>query len=67
MSSLLRVCAARGTWVEKPDLSKVDEIGWTQLIPGSGHGVGGFVSVSKFEVWGKPVPRTVKRPSGGRD
>jgi hypothetical protein len=47
----------RGTWVEKPDLSKVDEIGWTQLMPGSGHGVGGFVAVSKFEVWGKPVPR----------
>jgi hypothetical protein len=46
-----------GTWVEKPDLSRVDEIGWAQLIPGSGHGVGGFVSVSKFEVWGKPVPR----------
>jgi hypothetical protein len=36
----------RGTWVEKPDLSKVDEIGWTQLMPGSGHGVRGFVSVS---------------------
>lgn len=48
----------RGTWVEKPDLSKVDEIGWAQLMPGSGHGVGGFVAVSKFEVWGKPVPRT---------
>lgn len=48
----------RGTWVEKPDLSKVDEIGWTQMMPGSGHGVGGFVAVSKFEVWGRPVPRT---------
>jgi hypothetical protein len=48
----------RGSWVEKPDLSKVDEIGWTQLMPGSGHGVGGFVAVSKFEVWGRPVPRT---------
>jgi hypothetical protein len=47
----------RGSWVEKPDLSKVDEIGWAQLMPGSGHGVGGFVAVSKFEVWGKPVPR----------
>jgi hypothetical protein len=47
----------RGGWVEKPDLSKVDEIGWTQMMPGSGHGVGGFVAVSKFEVWGKPVPR----------
>ena len=48
----------RGSWVEKPDLSRVDEIGWTQLMPGSGHGVGGFVAVSKFEVWGKPVPRS---------
>jgi hypothetical protein len=47
----------RGNWVEKPGLSKVDEIGWTQLMPGSGHGVGGVVAVSKFEVWGKPVPR----------
>ena len=47
----------RGSWVEKPDLSKVDEIGWTQLMPGSGHGAGGFVAVSKFEVWGRPVPR----------
>jgi hypothetical protein len=43
--------------VERLDLSRVDEIGWTQLMPGSGHGVGGFVAVSKFEVWGKPVPR----------
>ena len=51
----------RGSWVEKPDLSKVDEIGWTQLMPGSGHGVGGFVAVSKFEVWGRPVPRTNPR------
>ena len=47
----------RGSWVDRPDLSKVDEIGWTQLMPGSGHGVGGFVAVSKFEVWGKPVLR----------
>jgi hypothetical protein len=47
----------RGSWVENPDLSKVDEIGWAQLMPGSGHGVGGFVAVSKFEVWGKPVSR----------
>jgi hypothetical protein len=48
--------------VEKPDLSKVDEIGWAQLMPGSGHGVGGFVAVSKFEVWGKPVPRNTVAP-----
>ena len=52
----------RGSWVEKPDLSKVDEIGWAQLMPGSGHGVGGFVAISKFEVWGKPVPRNAENP-----
>jgi hypothetical protein len=51
----------RGGWVEKPDLSRVDEIVWTQLTPGSGHGVGGFVAVSKFEVWGVPVPRTAPK------
>jgi hypothetical protein len=53
----------RGSWVEKPDLSRVDEIGWAQLMPGSGHGVGGFVAISKFEVWGKPVPRNALRTS----
>jgi hypothetical protein len=40
----------------------LDEIGWAQLTPGSDHGVGGFVAVSKFEVWGKPVPRDAEGP-----
>ena len=40
-----------------PDLSKVDEIGVADLIPGSGHGTGGWVHVGGLEVYGKAVPR----------
>jgi len=47
----------RGFWVEKPDLSRVDEVGFADLMPGSGHGWGGFVNVSRFEVYGEPVKR----------
>ena len=47
----------RGFWVEKPDLSKVDEAGFADVMPGSGHGWGGFVNVARFEVYGKPVKR----------
>jgi hypothetical protein len=41
----------------KPDLSKVDEIGFADLLPGSGHGWGGFVNVGRIEVYGRPVQR----------
>jgi hypothetical protein len=51
----------KGTWVEKPDLSKVDEIGFTDLMPGSGHGPGGWSDVAWIEVYGKAV----KREGGG--
>jgi len=44
-------------WVEKPDLSRVDEVGFVDLIPGSGHGNGGFSDVAWIEVHGRPVPR----------
>jgi hypothetical protein len=47
----------RGTWVEKPDLSKVDEVGFADLLPGSGHGWGGFVNVARIEVYGAAVKR----------
>jgi len=47
----------RGTWVEKPDLSNVEEIGFADLTQGTGHGWGGFVNVGKIEVYGKPVAR----------
>jgi hypothetical protein len=43
-------------WVT-PDLSKVDEVGFADLIPGSGHGTGGWVHVGSVEVYGKSVPR----------
>ena len=59
-----------GTWVENPDLSKVDEVGYFDVIPGSGAHteglpvekqpappVGGWIAVSSFELWGQPVSR----------
>jgi hypothetical protein len=46
-----------GRWVEHPDLSKVDEIGFVDLMPGSGHGWGGFVNVGRIDVYGVPVKR----------
>ncbi len=60
-----------GTWVQNPDLSTVDEVGYFDVIPGSGaHAdglaveqqapppVGGWIAVSAFELWGTPVSRT---------
>lgn len=47
-----------GRWLDKVDLSKVDEIGFTDLMPGSGHGDGGYTDLGWIEVYGKPVPRT---------
>jgi len=45
-------------WMREPvDLSKVDEVGFADLIPGSGHGAGGYVNVASFEVYGKAVKR----------
>jgi len=43
--------------VAKPDLSKVDEVGFTDLMPGSGHGPGGWSDVAFIEVYGRPVKR----------
>ena len=47
----------KGNWVEHPDLSKVDEFGFTDLLPGSGHGPGGWYDVAWVELYGKPVKR----------
>lgn len=46
-----------GTWVNNPDLSKVDEIGFADLMPSSGHGPGGWADVAKIEVYAKSVAR----------
>jgi hypothetical protein len=48
---------AIGNWVEHPDLSKVDEVGFADLMPGSGHGAGGYVNVGRIEVYGRPIKR----------
>jgi hypothetical protein len=59
-----------GTWVAA-DLSKVDEVGIFDVIPGSGAWplagqpverqpappAGGWIAVPAFEVWGQPVSR----------
>jgi hypothetical protein len=47
----------RGDKFVQPDLSKVDEVGFADLHPGSGHGWGGFVNVARIEVYGTPVKR----------
>jgi hypothetical protein len=46
------------SWIEHPDLSKVDEIGFADLMPGTGHGSGGWVNVGGIEVYGRLVPRS---------
>ncbi len=60
-----------GTWVQNPDLSAVEEVGYFDVIPGSGvhteglavekqppPPVGGWIAVSAFELWGTPVSRS---------
>ena len=44
-------------WLQNPDLSKVDEVGFADLMPASGHGTGGYIHVGSIEVYGQPVPR----------
>jgi hypothetical protein len=51
-----RVVTTGQAWAT-PDLSRVDEVGFADLLPGSGHGWGGFVNVGRIEVYGKPVAR----------
>ncbi len=46
-----------GNLVDKLDLTKVDEIGFADLTPGSGHGPGGWSDVAQIEVYGRSVPR----------
>jgi hypothetical protein len=43
--------------VINPDLSRVDEIGYTDLMPGGGHGTAGWVNLSVIELYAAKVPR----------
>jgi hypothetical protein len=45
-----------GRWRAAPDLSRVDAVGFTDLMRGSG-GPGGGTRVDWIEVYGNPVPR----------
>jgi hypothetical protein len=49
-----------GAFLNTIDLSAVDEIGFVDLMPGSGHGPGGWSDLAQFEVYGRGVPRVVK-------
>ena len=53
----INAVVTKGNLVDKPDLSKVDEIGFVDLLPGSGHGPGGWIDVATIEVFGKAVKR----------
>ena len=53
---ITRVVTRGQSWVV-PDLSRVDEVGFADLLPGSGHGWGGFVNVGRIEVYGLSVKR----------
>ena len=44
-----------GAWVDKPDLSKVGEIGWTDLMTGGGTPASS--RVDWIEVYGRPVTK----------
>jgi hypothetical protein len=46
-----------GAWYPNPDLSKVDAVGWVDLMPASGHGFSGWVNMATIEVYGKAVSR----------
>ena len=50
-------------WIDNPDLSKVDEVGFADLMPGSGHGTGGYIHLGRIEVFGKAVPRATSTSS----
>lgn len=43
----------KGNPVDKIDLTKVDEIGFADIIPASGHGPGGWFDVGQIEVYGR--------------
>ena len=55
-----------GKWVENPNLSRVEEIGFTDLMRGAGHGGGGGSRIDWIQVSGKAVPRAPRTASTTR-
>lgn len=53
-----RAKPGEGLWKYNVDLSKVDEIGFTDMMAGAGHGAQGNIAVDWVEVYGNPVPRS---------
>jgi hypothetical protein len=47
----------KGNVLTNVDLGKVDEIGYVDLMPGSGHGPGGWSDVGTIEVYANAVKR----------
>jgi hypothetical protein len=47
----------KGNLVDTLDLSRVDEIGFTDLQPGADHGPGGWSDVAIVRVYANAVPR----------
>jgi hypothetical protein len=45
-------------WIDNPNLSRVEEIGFTEMMRGGGHGASGS-RIDWIEVYGKSVPRVV--------
>ena len=43
-----------GLWKYNVDLSKVDEIGFTDMMAGAGHGAQGNIAVDWIEIYGNP-------------
>jgi catechol 2,3-dioxygenase-like lactoylglutathione lyase family enzyme len=43
--------------VKNPDLSRVDEIGFVDLMPGGGHGNAGWSNISAVQLYAQAVPR----------
>jgi hypothetical protein len=56
--------SAACTRLDRVDLSKIDEVGFTDLLPGSGHGDGGYSDLGWIEVYGVPIPRAVTEKTG---
>jgi hypothetical protein len=53
----IETLTTKGALLDKVDLAKVDEIGFVDLTPGSGHGLGGYSDMGWMEVYGKPIAR----------